>query len=131
MCFVRFMIESLAFFSMSIALMLYWRNLISSTAYTCTSTDYLDHRHCGKTLSATTILDSVEILPFILCFCNISIIYHDTMDIITPVCPLQSGSSAKDVSSHHLMTLKLTSLSMSGRFRVPLMYLSTITRFPQ
>ena len=53
------------------------------------------------------------------------------MDIIAPVCPLQSRCAAKDTSTHHLMTLRLSALSMSGIFRVPLMYLSTLKFFLQ
>ena len=52
---------------------------------------YLDYRHGGKALYAPTILTSVELLPFIFCFCIISIINPDTMYIITSARPFQSG----------------------------------------
>ena len=64
MCFVRFMLDSLPLFSMSIALMLSWWNSSSSTAYPYPSIKYLNHRHCGKASSSPTISASVEVLPF-------------------------------------------------------------------
>ena len=131
MCFVYFMLDSLAIFSMSIKLMLSWWNSMSSTEYPCPSMKHLDHRHCGNAFSDPTILDFVELPLFIFCFHDISIIDPDPMGIIAPVRPLQSGLSAKDASNHHLITLRLSTLRMSGRCRVPLMYLSTLTRFPQ
>ena len=131
MCFVRFVLDYLPIFSMSITLMLSWCNLRSPTAYPSPSSKYLDHRHYGKALSYPTISASVELLPFIFCFRDSSILNPDPMDIITLVAPLQFGCAAKDASTHHLMTLIMLDLSMNGRCRVPVMYLSTLTRFPQ
>ena len=115
---------------MRIALMLFWRKLSSSNAYPCPSMNYIDHRHCGKALSDPTILDSVELLPFNFCFHNSFIIGTDHMDIVTPVCRLQSGCAAKDAPTHHLNTIRLSIPSMNGRYRLTLMYLSTLIRFP-
>ena len=53
------------------------------------------------------------------------------MNIIDPVCLFQSGCAVKETSWHYLMTLNLSDLSMSRKCRVPLMYLSTLTSFPQ
>ena len=64
MCFVRFMLDCLTIFFMSISLMLSWCNSSSSTAYPYPSIKYLNHRHCGKASSAPTISASVELLPF-------------------------------------------------------------------
>ena len=91
---------------------------------------YLNHSHCGKASSVLTILASFDLLPFICCFCDSSIIDPDTMEIINLVFLLQYGCAVKDASTHHLMTLRMSDLSMSGRYRVPLMYLITLTRFP-
>ena len=111
--------------------MLSWQNSSSSTAYTCPSMKYINRRNCGRLSYATTILASVEILPFMFCFYDSSIIDPDPMYIIDPVYPFQSGCAAKDTSIHNLMTLRLSALSMSVRFRLRLMYLSTLTSFPQ
>ena len=92
---------------------------------------YIDHRHCGRASFNPNILASVELLPFIYLFRNSSIIETDPMNIIVPVGPLQSGCAAKDASTHDLMTLRLLALSIRSRCRVPLMYLSTFTSFPQ
>ena len=62
--FVCFVLDSSPLFSMGIALMLSWWISISSTKYSCPSMKYLDQRHCGKVLSAPTILNSVELFPF-------------------------------------------------------------------
>ena len=66
-CFVWLVLDFLPFFSMSIALTLSWWTLSSSTAYTCPSMKYIDHRHCVKASYAPTILASVELFPFIFC----------------------------------------------------------------
>ena len=129
MCFFCFMLDYLLLFSTSIALMLSWCNLSSSTAYPCLSIKYLGHMHCGKASSATTISDYVDPLPFIFCFPDSSIIDPDPMGIIAPLRPLKYGCLAQDISTHHLTTLRLSSLSVSGRCRVLLMYLSTIKIF--
>ena len=92
---------------------------------------FLDHWHCDKALSSPTILTFVELFPFIFCFRDISIINPDTMDIIAPVCPLQFGCAAKEASTYHVTILKLLVLSISDIFRVPLMYLITLTSFTQ
>ena len=97
--------------------MLYWRNSSYSTTYPYPSIKYINHMHCGKALYSTTILNSVETLPFIFCFCNSSIIEPDPMDIIDTVGPLQSGCAANDAPTHHLTKLSISDLSMSGRFR--------------
>ena len=131
MCFVCFMFDSFPLFSMSILLMLSWWNSIYSTAYACPSMKYLNHRQCGKALSAPTILASVEILTFIFCFRDIFIIEPDAMDIITPVCPLESGCTEKYAPTHRLMKIRMMDLSMSSRCRASLMYLNTPTRFLQ
>ena len=131
MCFFRFILKYFQFFSMIIALILSWWNLRSSTVYPFPSMKNIYHRHCGKASSIPTILTSVDLLPFIFCFHDIFIFDPDPMYIITPVCPLQYGCAAKDAPTHHLMTLRLLALSMSGRYRVPLMYLITLTGFPQ
>ena len=110
--------------------MLSWWNLSSSTAYPCPSINYLNRNHYGKALSSPTIVASVELLPFLFCFRDRSIIYTDPMDIISPFSPFQSGYAAKDASTHHFMKLGLSALSMSGRCRVPLMYLINLTSFP-
>ena len=128
-CFFWFILDSLRLFSINIALMLSWWQSSSSTAYTCPSINYLYHRHCGKASSAPTVSASAELPPSIFCFHDSSIIDPVPMDIIAPVCPLKSGWAAKDASTYHLITLRLLELSMSGRCRVPLMYLSTLTRF--
>ena len=106
-------------------------NSSSFTAYPCPSMKYLTHRHCGKLSSSPTISFYIEILPFIFCFRNSSIIKPDPMYIISPVCPLHSGSASKDSSTHHLMTLRLSALIISGRCRVHLMYIITLTSFPR
>ena len=85
MRFVCFVLDSLPLFSMIVALMLSWRNFRSSTAYTCTSMKYIDHRNCGKASYTTTILASIEIVQIIFFFCDTSIIETDTMDIIALV----------------------------------------------
>ena len=90
---------------------------------------FLDHRHCDKALSSPTILASVEIFPFIICFRDSSIINPDTINTVAPVCPLQFGYATKEASTYHVMILRLLGLRMSGRCRVPLMYLSTLTIF--
>ena len=130
MFFVRFLLESFPLFSMSIALMLSWWKSSFSTAYPCPSMKYLNHSHCGKASSALTMLASFELLPFIFCFYDSSITDPDIMDIITLVLPLQYGCAVKDASTHHLMTFRMSDLSTSGRCRVPLMYMITLTRFP-
>ena len=53
------------------------------------------------------------------------------MDIIAPVFPLQYGCAAKEALTHHLMTLMMLAISISVICRVTLMYLSTLTSFPQ
>ena len=65
MCFFLFMIYSLPLVFMSTSLVLSWWYLSSSNAYPCPSTKYLNHRHCGKVSSSTTISSSVELLPFV------------------------------------------------------------------
>ena len=107
MCFFRFVIDYLPLFYMSKALILSWWELSSSTAYPFPSMEYLGHRHCGKAFSDTNILSSIELLLFIFCLRNSSIIDPDTMEIIALVSPLQSGCAMKDTSSHNLMTLRL------------------------
>ena len=111
--------------------MLPWWKSSSSTSYPCPSINYLYQIHCGKALSAPTILASVEILTFILCFRDIFIIEPDAMDIITPVCPLESGCTEKYAPTHRLMTIRMMDLSMRSRCRAFLMYLNTPTRFLQ
>ena len=86
MFFVSFVLDSLPLSSMNIALTIFWKNSISSAAYPCLSIKCLDHRHYGKALSDTTILASVELPPFILCFRDRSIFDPDTMNIIDTVC---------------------------------------------
>ena len=130
MCCVCFVLNSFRFFSVIISLILSWWNSRSSTAYPCLSMNYLDYSNCGKALSDTTLLDSVELLPFIFWFFNSSVIDPNPMDIIGPVFPLQSGCAAKGALTHHLMTLRMSALSNIGRCRVILMYVSTLTRFP-
>ena len=85
MCFFFFVLDSFPFFYIIVALILSCCNSSSSTVYPCPSINYLDHRHCGKASSAPTISDSIEILPFIFCFRNISIFRPGTMYIIAPV----------------------------------------------
>ena len=89
--FVRFILDYLPLFSMSILPILYWQNLISFTECTCPPMKYIDHRQCGKALSSPTILASVELLPFVFFFRDSSIIDPDPIDIIAPVYPFQSG----------------------------------------
>ena len=96
MCFVCFVLVSSPFFSMSIALMLSWRNSIFSASYPCPSIKYLGHRCCGTASSDPTISASVDLLQFIFCFRYRSIIDPGPMDITAPVCSLQSGFTAKD-----------------------------------
>ena len=43
--------------------------------------------HCGKESSCSTILDFVELLPFIFYFRDSSNINTDPMENISPVCP--------------------------------------------
>jgi hypothetical protein len=52
-------------------------------------------------------------------------------DIVAPVCPLQLSRVAKEASTHHLITLRLSALRMSGRCIVHLMYLSSRLSFDQ
>ena len=130
-CFVRFLLDSFPLLFMSIALVLSCRELSSSAIYPCPSIKYMNHRDCGKASSAPSILASVEILPFIFCFCNNYIIDPGPVYIISPVLPLQYICTEKDISTHRWMVLILSYCSISGRCRVPLMCLSTRTRFPQ
>ena len=112
-------------------ILLSWWNSISSTAYPFPSINYLYHSHCGKAPYSPTISASVGLFPLIFYFHDISFIDPDPMDIIAPVCPLQSRCVAKDVFTHHLMKLRFLDLSTSGRYRVPMMYLRTLTIVPR
>ena len=67
--------------------------------------------------------------PIFFCFRDSFIIELDPMGIIALVWTLKSGCAAKDVTTHHLTTIRLSTLSISGIWRVPLMNLDTLTRF--
>jgi hypothetical protein len=52
-------------------------------------------------------------------------------DIVAPVCPLQLSCVAKEASTHHLITFRLSALRISGRCTVHLIYLNSRFSFDQ
>jgi hypothetical protein len=53
------------------------------------------------------------------------------MDMVAPKCPLQSPYVAYDASTHHFAIFKLSDLSISGMYVVPLVYFSSHLSFIQ
>ena len=84
-------------------------------------------RDCLLPLSRLLLISS----HLVFCFRDISIVDPNPMDIIVPFCYLHSGFVSKGALTHHLMIIILSALSISGRHRVTLVYLVTLTNLSQ
>lgn len=104
MCLVFFPLECLLFFSSNMALMLPWYMIFLVTSYPCSIKNILTHRIGGITLFTAMSLASVELRLLIFCFDETLIGHPRPMLIHAPVWLFISLCTAKDASTHHLIT---------------------------
>ena len=134
MWFVRFEDAILPFFSNDdeLMLMLSWKTMCSSMSYPWHSTKYLVHIISGSLPCTDINYVSVErrVLHFIML--NELIAAPFPIVIRHPICPLQSSWIWCNPSMYQ-WTVKfiVSALSISFRYRIPLMYFSTLTSSSQ
>ena len=123
MCFIRYLIEALLFFSKRISLLLSWNKMISKTSYPLMYSQYLVHSTTGIQPPIDTILVSVELCLFSFCFGEPTIGNPLPVDRPPQLCPLVFGCTANDPLTHHFSMMNMLELRISDRFFVPLIYL--------
>ena len=113
------------------ALRLSWKRMLLSIVKPWASIEYWVHRICGSASLEPINSALVELFMFILCFFAIPMKYPPPKDIVDPVCPLVSGWTEYDVSTHHLIIVRLYALKISGILISRLAYCSRRFSFTQ
>jgi hypothetical protein len=121
----RLLLDCLPFVSSSMALIFSRFSIHSLILYPCPSRKYCIRIIWYIASYAPTSSDSVELLVLIFCFLDIPIIDPLPNDIVAPVWPLHLSCVTKEACTHHLITFRLSDLSISGRCVVHLMYLNS------
>jgi hypothetical protein len=84
---------------------------------------YLVQQIAGMQSSTATSSASVELRVLSFCLVDVTMGNPRPNDSPPPVCPLISGCTAKDPSTHHLSMPVEAALNISGRVLVPQRYL--------
>ena len=129
--FFRLLLDAIPFLSCNITLRLSWNRTHSLVVKPCSSIKYQFHIILGMASLAPINYDYVGILAFIFCFFAIPVTEPLPSDMVAPVGPLIPVCATYEASTHHLITVSLYVLRISGMLIVLHTYLRTRFYFLQ
>ena len=107
----------------------YWKISDYWTLYLHASRKYHFHSTWVITSSMPTILVSIELWVFIICFVYFEYIKPLPIEILVTICPFMSWFTGNDPRTHHLITCSSSSSKVNTRYWIPLMYFTTLASF--